>query len=86
MATNFPPKDPNKPWENAFAVNSAELTKDLPSNLTDSETFPLRTLSSPLYGLLVPFVLTDIFSAIDLECSTVIFSVISLPSITFTVP
>ena len=48
IATNFPPNWPRIPCENALAVNSAELTKDLPLKIKDSTIFPLITFIYPV--------------------------------------
>ena len=53
------------PCEKAFAVSSAELTRDFPSTVTESVIFPSFTSNKPLYG--DPLEVMDISSAIDLE-------------------
>ena len=50
IATSFPPHSPIIPCENAFAVNSAELTRDFPLNTTCSANFPFTTLTEPEYN------------------------------------
>ena len=47
IATNLPPYWPSIPCENAFAVNTAELTSDLPFIVTCSDIFPFLTSSFP---------------------------------------
>ena len=65
-ATNLPPKSPRIPCENALAVNSAELTKDLPSIMTYSLILPLLTFIIPENNSASVDEITT-SSAIDLE-------------------
>ena len=83
-ATNFPPYSPKVPWEKAFAVNSAELTSDLPSTVTLSFILPFSTFKDPVYGLLPSLII--ISSAIDLECNTVMSEVDNFPSCISIIP
>ena len=48
IATSLPPDSPNIPWENAFAVNSAESINDKPLNLKRSSKNPSDTENVPL--------------------------------------
>ena len=87
IATSFPPYCPRIPCEKAFAVNSAELTNDLPLIVISSILiFPLNTFIVPEYKSDELLSVITISSAIDLEWITVIFLSVKVPLTTLKLP